>query len=129
MWPQKSWLLINACTPLKFSQSEVADTSPLVIEKSGKSQGILLFIFCGNHVRLKNVIQWKTRLKMVLVELHCRLDAVNEERAFLKKECGVSSKVLEWGPKLSYKSEEGRKFHQIYENVFHPSLQVINDPP
>ena len=43
-------MALNACTPLHPSQSVVADTSPLVIEKLGKSQGILLFIFCGNHV-------------------------------------------------------------------------------
>ena len=42
-------MALNACTPLKSSQSVVAETSPLVTEKSGTSQGILLFIFCGNH--------------------------------------------------------------------------------
>ena len=52
-------LALNVCTPLKFSLSLVADTSPLVIEKSGKSQGkvreksgksqgSLLFIFFGS---------------------------------------------------------------------------------
>ena len=41
---------LNVCTPLKSSKSVVADTSPLVIEKSGKSQGILLFFFYGNHI-------------------------------------------------------------------------------
>ena len=32
-------MTLNACTPLKSSQSVVVDTSPLVIEKSGRSQG------------------------------------------------------------------------------------------
>ena len=31
-------MTLNACTPLQSSQSVVADTFPLFIEKSGKSQ-------------------------------------------------------------------------------------------
>ena len=47
-------IALNVCTLLKSSQSVVADTPPLVIEKSGKSQGkvILLFIFYGNHTHV-----------------------------------------------------------------------------
>ena len=40
---------LKACTPLKSSHSVVADMSLLVMEKSGKNQGILLLIFCGNY--------------------------------------------------------------------------------
>ena len=42
-------MALNACTPLKSSQAVVAETSTLVMEKSGKSLGVLLFISCDNN--------------------------------------------------------------------------------
>ena len=50
--------------------------------------------------------------------------------AFYKKECGVSSEVLEGVPECLYKSERGDETFIKYMRMSSiPSPQVINDPP